>query len=247
MDHLISGAEPLSDELEEEFREQVGVPLRNGYGCSEMTPGVSTNAPDVELWDGSVQEGTRPGTVGRALPGVALKVVDPETGDAVDFGQSGEIFCKGPARMMGYVDRDAGGDWFATGDRGCLDEDGFLTVDGRYDRFTKRGGEMIPHRTVQERAREQLQELVDPDKEVDVGIVGLVTQGEETMGLITNLKESPENVRSHLLDHPDLPASWVPSVDHIVTGQEVPRRAMGSMNLAEARENLRRHLESEEA
>lgn len=228
MDRLLTGSEPLPDPLADRFEDRVGTPLLNGYGLTEMTPGVAVNVPDIEMWEG-VQEGIRRGSVGRALPGVALRIVDRETGEPLPFDQPGEIETRGPNRMIGYLDESPPGKWWSTGDRGRLDEDGFLHVVGRYRRFTKRGGEMISHQTVEERAEALLSgDDGDPPETAVTGVTG--PEGEELV-LITESDRSPREVHRLLREESDLPNAWIPRQDRIFSGRSVPRQSMGGLDL----------------
>ena len=134
--HAISGADRLSPELAEAFQATYGLPLLEGYGCTEMAPVIAVNVPDV-LHGSRRQTGLKPGTVGHPLPGVAVKVVHPHTGAILPYGAEGAVLAQGPNCMLGYlgepelttaVMRDG---WFVTGDTGSMDEDGFLRITGR--------------------------------------------------------------------------------------------------------------------
>ena len=81
------------------LREKFGVELLEGYGCTEMSPVVAVNAPDVERRTASTRSASRPGTVGHPLPGVAAKVVDPETGEGPIFDREGLLLVNGPNCM----------------------------------------------------------------------------------------------------------------------------------------------------
>src|SRR4029077_4263031 len=131
------------------------------YGCTEMAPVVAVNVPDVT--DGRErQRGTRAGSVGHPLPGIAVKVVDPVTGEGPLFDREGLLLVRGPNRMLGYlgdpaktaeVIRDG---WYVTGDIAAIDDAGFVRITDRLSRFSKIGGEMVPH----VRVEEQIQSLV---------------------------------------------------------------------------------------
>src|SRR5262249_47829210 len=110
-------------------------------GITECSPVVSVNTPGDN----------RPGTLGRPLPGVEVKVVDPETNEPVPTGKVGMLLVSGPTVFPGYLDYDGpepfrdvdGKRWYVSGDLVSLDEDGFITFAGRLKRFLKAGGEMI--------------------------------------------------------------------------------------------------------
>jgi acyl-[acyl-carrier-protein]-phospholipid O-acyltransferase/long-chain-fatty-acid--[acyl-carrier-protein] ligase len=148
--YVIAGAEKLRPALARAFKEKYGRDLLEGYGCTEMAPVVAVNIPDVEHRTHR-QIGLKPGTVGHPLPGVVAKIVDRETGVLLPSEQEGLLLVKGPNRMIGYwgqpektveVLRDG---WYVTGDIATIDEDGFIRITDRLSRFSKIGGEMVPH------------------------------------------------------------------------------------------------------
>lgn len=148
----ISGAERLRSALAEAFEQRYGVVLLEGYGATELSPSVSVNLPTPRGSD----RGALPGSVGRPLPGVVVRVLDPETEQELPPGEEGSIQVRGPGVMSGYLD-DPGRTsevlregWYDTGDVGRLDRDGFLTLTDRRSRFAKLGGEMVPLGRVEE-------------------------------------------------------------------------------------------------
>src|SRR3954447_23316100 len=115
-----------------------------------MAPVVAVNIPNFENGKDK-QIGVKPGTVGHPIPGVAARIVDPVTLEPLPPEREGLLLVKGANRMAGYlhqpertaeVFRDG---WYITGDIGVLDEDGFLRITDRLSRFSKVGGEMVPH------------------------------------------------------------------------------------------------------
>ena len=120
---VTSGAAALGVDTSETFRDRFGVPVREGYGLTEASPIVTT----------SVGMQPRAGTVGRALPGVDLRVVDA-SGDDVEDGDPGELLVKGPNVFAGYwADPAATGrvlvnGWLRTGDLVVMDEDGYVSI-----------------------------------------------------------------------------------------------------------------------
>jgi len=161
MRYVVAGAEKLRDELAKAFQEKYGLPVLEGYGATELSPVASVNIPDID-WPGNQQIGTKRGTVGRPLPGVFMKVVDPDTGKELGPGEPGLLLVKGPNVMKGYLDDEAKtrevlrDGYYVTGDIAKLDEDGFVTLTDRLSRFSKIGGEMVPHIRVEEALQEAL-------------------------------------------------------------------------------------------
>jgi len=151
---IIAGAEALRPELATAFRLKFGKEIYEGYGCTETAPVASVNTENT-LFDDytTLQVNNKPGTVGPALPGTQFLIVDPETNIPLPTGEAGMILIGGCQVMKGYL-KDAdrtksvivqkdGIRYYRTGDKGYLDEDGFLTIVDRYSRFAKLGGEMI--------------------------------------------------------------------------------------------------------
>src|SRR5262249_48708306 len=142
--YAVTGAEKLREAVAREFKEKYGLDLLEGYGATEMSPVISVNVPDVS--DGGEQQtGTKFGTVGHPLPGVAAKVVDSESGAALPANAEGLLLVKGPNRMTGYLEdadktrkvlRDG---WYVTGDIAAIDDDGFIRITDRLARFSKIG------------------------------------------------------------------------------------------------------------
>ncbi len=151
---IIAGAEALRPELATAFRLKFGKEIYEGYGCTETAPVASVNTENT-LFDDytTLQVNNKPGTVGPALPGTQFLIVDPETNEPLPTGEAGMILIGGCQVMRGYLkDEDRtksvivqkdGVRYYRTGDKGFLDEDGFLTIVDRYSRFAKLGGEMI--------------------------------------------------------------------------------------------------------
>jgi long-chain acyl-CoA synthetase len=124
---IVSGAAALPVAVLEAFQAATGVPISEGYGLSEAAPIVSSNAAGPVV---------KPGTVGPAIPGVEVRIVDEAEND-VPQGQIGELICRGPNVMMGYWHqpeataetlRDG---WLHTGDLASMDEDGYISIADR--------------------------------------------------------------------------------------------------------------------
>ncbi|MEK7857994.1 MAG: AMP-binding protein [Elusimicrobiota bacterium] len=153
--YAVVGAEKLREDTSKAFTERFGITPLEGYGCTELSPVAAVNIPDLD-WPAVKQKGSKPGSIGQALPGVFLKVVDPDTGAALGEGQSGLLLVKGPNVMKGYLgDEEATrralrDGYYVTGDIAAIDADGFVTITDRLSRFSKIAGEMVPHIRVEE-------------------------------------------------------------------------------------------------
>jgi acyl-[acyl-carrier-protein]-phospholipid O-acyltransferase/long-chain-fatty-acid--[acyl-carrier-protein] ligase len=136
---MVAGADKCPDALREGFLTKHGVTLLEGYGATETSPVISVNS----------HEFNRPGSTGRVIPGVKVKIENFETGEECKTGETGKVLVKGDLVMKGYYDdedltKEALTDgWYNTGDMGFFDSDGYLWHAGRFKRFAKIGGEMV--------------------------------------------------------------------------------------------------------
>ncbi|MBN2698078.1 MAG: AMP-binding protein [Bacteroidales bacterium] len=136
---MVAGADKCPDVLREGYLKKHGTTLLEGYGTTETSPVVSTNSLEFN----------RPGSIGKPLPNVSVRIENPETGEACQTGEVGIIKVKGDLVMKGYLGEPGQtaevivDGWYNTGDMGYLDEDGYLWHSGRYKRFVKVGGEMV--------------------------------------------------------------------------------------------------------
>ncbi len=150
---VVAGAERLNPNVRDAFKLKFNKEIYEGYGTTETTPVASVNIPDrINPRDWQVQLGSRAGTVGLPLPGGSFRIVDPETLESLPTGRMADPVwrCSDYARLpqksggTGEAVIELGGRrWYKTGDKGHIDQDGFLTIVDRYSRFAKIGGEMI--------------------------------------------------------------------------------------------------------
>jgi len=158
---VVAGAEKLRSEVRDGFESKFNMPVYEGYGTTETSPGASVNLPDIVSDDSQLTKlRNRPGTVGRAFSGTEFRIVDPDSLKLLPTGEDGLILIGGPQIMKGYLkmpEKTAevieiidSYRWYRSGDKGHLDDDGFLTIVDRYSRFAKIGGEMISLTTVEE-------------------------------------------------------------------------------------------------
>jgi len=135
--YAISGAEALDPALALAFKAKYGVDLLEGYGCAEMASVISLNIGNVQNGTHH-QTGWKPGSVGHPIPGVAVKVVDPVTGQPLPCGTEGLLLVHGPHCMLGYLGQPQQTaqvirqGWYITGDLAAIDEDGFIWIVGRW-------------------------------------------------------------------------------------------------------------------
>lgn len=229
--HAIAGAEKLRPQIAKAFKEKYGLDLLEGYGCTEMGPVVSVNIPDVEI-DGFRNVGLKPGTVGHPIPGVAAKVVDPETEESLPPGREGLLWVKGPNRMLGYLGmpektaevlRDS---WYVTGDIASIDEDGFITITDRVSRFSKIGGEMVPHLKIEE----TIMKLIGGGHACAVTAVPDEQKGERLVVFYTHPDISPDELWEKL-NETNLPKLWLPKRENLYRVAEIPFLGSGKVDL----------------
>jgi len=236
---IVAGAERLSPDVREAFALKFGKPIFEGYGATETTPVASCNLPDrlsTDHW--WVQIGHKPGTVGMPLPGTSFRIVDPLTLESLPPGEEGLILIGGVQVMKGYLgapERTAeviveidGQRWYKTGDKGRLDEDGFLTIVDRYSRFAKLGGEMVSLTLVEDQVRRLLDE---PELELVAVNLPDPKKGERIVLLIA-ADLDPEDLRKSLIDSGMNPLT-IPA--EIRTGVQVPKLGSGKTDFAGAK------------
>jgi acyl-[acyl-carrier-protein]-phospholipid O-acyltransferase/long-chain-fatty-acid--[acyl-carrier-protein] ligase len=228
----MASAEKLPDWLANAFEEKFGLRPMEGYGCTECSPVVTCSTRDFRA-AGFRQIGSRPGSIGQPLPGVSVRIVSPNTRAPVPLGQSGLLLVRGPNVMRGYLDqpektaevlRDG---WYSTGDIAALDEDGFLQITDRLSRFSKIGGEMVPHVKVEEKLHEALGK-----NEIAFAVCGVPDpkKGERLVVLHT----LPEHRLVDLirkLPQLGLPNLWVPRPNQFFHVDSIPHLATGKMDL----------------
>src|SRR5690606_24045987 len=140
---VVAGAEKLQERVRSEFELKFNKKIFEGYGTTETTPVISVNIPDMldsVYW--KLQHGNKPGTVGMPLPGSSIRIVDPDSLQTLAPGEDGLILVSGTQLMLGYLNDPEktaqvivnldNRRWYKTGDKGHLDEDGFLTIVDRY-------------------------------------------------------------------------------------------------------------------
>ena len=237
--HLILGAEKLKPEFADEIRRVLGIDPLEGYGCTELSPVVAVNVPkEVQLGDGRKVHGNRLGTVGLPLPGTSIKTMDPESGEDLPPGAEGIVAVKGPQVMVGYLNRPEAtakvlrDGWYATGDIGLVDPDGFLRITDRLSRFSKIAGEMVPHITLES----SLMEITGVD-EHHVAVTGVpdAKHGEKLCVIYTDMGLSPAEVHQRLMAG-RLPRLWIPSVRDFIRVDQIPITATGKIDLKTIRD-----------
>ena len=214
LETIITGGEKLRPELAEKFEEKFSIRPSEGYGCTELSPVALINN-------------------GLPLPGVAVRIVDPETRETLHDGEEGLMLIKGPNVMQGYLnnhDKTAEvlhDGWYNTGDIARMDERGFVFLTGRLSRFSKIAGEMVPHGAVEE----ALQNATETD-EPCVAVVSIVDEakGEQLAVCYTDKAGDPETLISKLRKL-KLPNLWIPRAANFIRIDVLPILGTGKLDL----------------
>jgi len=232
LQYVLVGAEKLPDRVALGFEDTFGIRPLEGYGCTECSPVVTVNTRDFRA-PGFRQVGSRRGKIGHPLPGVTVKVVDIETGEPVAPGTPGILLVRGPNVMKGYLGRAEKtaevlrDGWYTTGDVALLEEDGFLTITDRLSRFSKIGGEMVPH----VRIEDKLQELAGVTEQV-FAVTSLPDEKKgERIVVISTLSDDKLTPVVEKFAQCDLPALWKPRANQFFHVDALPILGTGKIDL----------------
>ncbi|MEW5977053.1 MAG: acyl-[ACP]--phospholipid O-acyltransferase [Acidobacteriota bacterium] len=243
---VMVGAEKLSDRLALAFEDKFGIRPMEGYGCTECAPIVSVNIPDFRS-AGFYQVGQKRGRIGHPLPGISARIVDPDTFEPLPPGNAGLLLVKGPNVMLGYLNRPEKTaevlkeGWYVTGDLAMMDSDGFLTITDRLSRFSKIGGEMVPHLKVEEALHNLL-----GGAEVAFAVTGVPDErkGEKLVVLHTLGEDKVKEIQSQL-PATGLPNLWTPRSNAYYRVEKIPILGSGKLDLRAIREQALRLAEVE--
>jgi acyl-[acyl-carrier-protein]-phospholipid O-acyltransferase / long-chain-fatty-acid--[acyl-carrier-protein] ligase len=234
---VLVGAEKLQERTAHAFEEKFGIRPLEAYGCTECSPAVTLNTPDFRA-AGFRQVGAKRGKIGHALPGISIRIVNPDTFEAVPLGTPGLMLVRGPNVMKGYLGRPVEtakairDGWYVTGDVAMIDEDGFVEITDRLSRFSKIAGEMVPHVKVEEK----LQDLAGVQEQVFAVTGGPDEKKGERLLVLHTLDD--ERLQSCLdgLAGSGLPNLWVPRPQAFFKVEAIPFLGTGKMDLRKIRE-----------
>jgi len=245
LDLVIVGAEALPKDLAEQFQEKFGIEPTEGYGTTELSPVASMNVPAHRAAEGS-PPGSRLGTVGKVAPGSEIKVIDADSRQDLGIDTEGLLVYRGPNVMMGYLNNEEATSekirdgWYDTGDMGVIDGEGFITITGRMSRFSKIGGEMVPHIKIEQLIENVLDNDDDDDNPEPKAAVTAVPHEKKGERLVVLHKPLPagitvDDVLQKLSDS-DLPNLWIPSRDSFCEVEQIPLLGTGKLDLKAVKE-----------
>ena len=234
----ITGAEKLRDDIADRFKQLTGLTIAEGYGCTELSPVVSINLANSRMELGA--QVAELGSIGPPLPGVCVKIVDPDTFELLPENTDGLMIVSGATVMKGYLDdpektaevmRD--GKWYVTGDIARMNRNGFITITGRVSRFSKIAGEMVPHELVEK----EINKLLTPEDRLFAVCGGADTRkGERLLVFYTDPERlDPHEVVQELNKLP-IPKLWIPKEDSFVPIPALPVLGSGKLDLAKLAE-----------
>jgi acyl-CoA synthetase (AMP-forming)/AMP-acid ligase II len=226
--YFLSAGAILPAALNKDFESFFGVMLLDGYGITETSTLVTLNWPDA--W-------RTPGSCGLPMPGLAVRIVDPQ-GNDVPPGAEGELIVRGPNVMQGYLNKPnetaavLKNGWYHTGDLARSDPNGFLTITGRLKELIIRGGQNIAPAEVEEAVLQHPAVLdcaavgVPPPHRGEVPVVCVVLREKQSV--------DSEAIRQHCARL--LSAYKVPQTVEFVT--TIPRTGSGKVMRFKLREAL---------
>jgi acyl-[acyl-carrier-protein]-phospholipid O-acyltransferase/long-chain-fatty-acid--[acyl-carrier-protein] ligase len=245
---VVAGAEKLPVSLCDAFDQKFGVRPVEGYGTTELSPLVSVNVPRSRSLSREID--CKEGSVGRPVPGVSARIVDPESFESLPAGTSGMLLVKGPNVMKGYLEqpvetakvlRDG---WYVTGDIAQIDNDGFIYITGRMSRFSKIGGEMVPHVRIEEAINGILGAEEEGEIRLVVSSLPDERKGERIIVVHVPLALSPDEI-CRRLGSAGLPNIWLPSPDSFVQVDAIPVLGSGKIDLKAVNDLAKQRLQGD--
>jgi acyl-[acyl-carrier-protein]-phospholipid O-acyltransferase/long-chain-fatty-acid--[acyl-carrier-protein] ligase len=237
LQYVMAGAEKLQERLAQAFEDAFGIRPMEGYGCTECSPVVTVNTHDYRS-AGFRQVGAKRGKIGHPLPGITVRIVEPESMKPLPVGEAGLLLVTGPNVMKGYLGMpektaEAFYDkWYITGDIASIDEDGFVQITDRLTRFSKIGGEMVPHIKVEEK----LHELAGAVEQSFV-VVGVPDEGKgERLIVLHTLPDESLFPCIEKLAQSNLPNLWKPRPNQFFRVDTFPYLGTGKLDLRKVNE-----------
>ncbi|HSH09214.1 MAG TPA: AMP-binding protein [Oceanipulchritudo sp.] len=227
--YVVGGAEKTPPGFAERWERQFGGTYLEGYGLTETSPVVSINLPEMNGFPAKM----KPGSVGHIVIGMRARVVDPASGNVLPINQRGILDLQGANVFKGYLNNKEAtahafqDGWFRTGDLARIDSEGYLFIEGRVSRFSKLGGEMVPHGRLEQIIAECFK-LEDAESPL-VAVTGISdeTKG-EALVVLTAVEIKPNDLRERLLKQ-GIPNLWIPRI--VLRVDAIPSLASGKLDL----------------
>lgn len=239
---VMAGAEKLPDRISLAFEDHFGIRPLEAYGCTECSPAVSVNTLDFRAADFR-QVGAKRGSIGHPLPGIGVRILHPETLAILGVDEAGLLLVRGPNVMRGYLNQPEKtaevlvDGWYNTGDIATVDEDGFIRITDRLSRFSKIGGEMVPHIKIEEK----LHELIDADGQL-LAVTAIPDEKKgERLAVLHTLSTEKLAEAVERLAKSDLPALWKPRADQFIHVDQLPYLGTGKLDLRRLKELALEH------
>jgi acyl-[acyl-carrier-protein]-phospholipid O-acyltransferase/long-chain-fatty-acid--[acyl-carrier-protein] ligase len=243
---VLTGAEKLPERLAQAFEDKFAIRPIEGYGTTECAPIVAASGMGFRA-AGFSQVAARRGHVGQPLPGMAVRIVDPESFEPLPPGTPGMLLVKGSNVMRGYLGRPdltarvMRDGWYVTGDIAVMDQDGFLQITDRLSRFSKIGGEMVPHGRVEE----ALHEAAGVETQV-FAVTGIPHERKgEDLAVLHTLDEAAIPGILDQVAAQGLPNLFIPRRDHFLKVDTLPVLGTGKLDLRQVRRIALERLRSQ--
>ena len=237
LEYVVAGAEKLPERIAQAFDDHFGIRPLEGYGCTECSPAVAINTRDFRA-AGFRQVGSKRGTIGHPMPGMSVRIVDPETMSPLPAGTPGLLLVRGPNVMKGYLNKPEKtaevfhDGWYITGDIATVDEDGFIEITDRLSRFSKIAGEMVPHIKVEEK----LHEIAGATEQTFV-VTGVPDEKRgERLVVVHRLSDDDLKTCLAKLQNAGLPNIWIPARNQFFHVDDFPHLGSGKLDLRKIRE-----------
>jgi acyl-[acyl-carrier-protein]-phospholipid O-acyltransferase/long-chain-fatty-acid--[acyl-carrier-protein] ligase len=246
LEYVLVGAEKMPERLAQAFEDKFGIRPLEAYGCTECAPAVTVNTRDYRA-AGYRQVGAKRGKIGHPLPGISVRIVDPESMVPLPTNAPGLLLVRGPNVMKGYLGKPEKteqvlrDEWYQTGDIASLDEDGFLAITDRLSRFSKIGGEMVPHGRIEEKLHE-VGGLTE--QKFAVTAVADERKGERLVVLHT-LPEEQIKEYVEKLSQAGFPNLWIPRANAFYHVESLPCLGTGKIDLRRIRDLATRFTSEE--
>ena len=229
LEYVVGGAEKTPPGFGEKWEETFGSHYLEGYGLTETAPVVSANLPPI----GDKPARMRAGSVGPLMVGMQARICDVSSNKPLSLNQSGILELKGANVFKGYLDDPNSTEaafhdgWFSTGDLASIDEDGYIFIKGRLSRFSKLGGEMVPHGRIEQIIAECF-DLEDSDTPM-VAVTGIEDEQKgEALVVLATVELAPAQIRERLTAR-KVPNLWIPRLVRRVDA--IPCLASGKLDL----------------